>query len=250
MSISRRMMIAGTVATLGVATAPLIAADTNRPAARLPMDAPTPPGAGVVTANAALEAAMSRDETGVYRAASSQLGGSAIETLVVLDRGRVIDMHSRRGGSYLQRTTASGIRANDGATFGRLIALSPVGRPVAAASRDAFLAIANGRTTPSGQPRCPADYAGMSAVQKFKSRGDPRYAACVSALPGQRGMQVAARAMTDLFGIPAAQAAAWTLVYFKVAPSNFWNEWGVSYDAHAEVFAFNFLGIAAGWQTG
>lgn len=250
MPISRRFMIAGAMAGLGLVMTPLIAADTNRPAMRLPMDAPTPPGARVVTANVALEGAMSRDETGVYRATTAQLGGAAIETLVVLDRGQVIDVHSRRGGSYLRRTAARGIRGNSGEVFNRLIALSPVGRPVAAASRNAFLALANGRAAPSSGARCPAEYAGMSAVQRLKSRNDPRYTACVSALPGRRDIQLAARTLSELFGIPAAQAAAWTLVYFKVAPSNFWNEWGVSYNAHDEVFEVSLFGMSAIWQTG
>lgn len=255
MQVSRRMMMMGTMAGLGAGlgagVTPLFAADRMRPATRLPMDAPNPPRAGIVTANAALEAAMARDETGVFRAATARLDDSSIETLVVLDRGRIIDMHSRRGNVYLTRAGGSGIRGNSGATFGRLIALSPVGRPVDAASRNAFLSIANGGggSGPSA-PRCPADYAEMTPAQRARVRGDARYSTCLTTVPRRPDMQVVTRGLQELFGIPAAQAAEWTLVYFKVVPSNFWNQWGVEYNAQAEMFSLVAFGITAIWQTG
>lgn len=213
---------------------------------------PPPRAGGVVTANAALEAAMARDETGVYRAATARLDDSAIETLVVLDRGRIIDMHSRRGGTYLTRAGGTGIRGNSGATFGRLIALSPVGRPVDAASRNAFLSIANGGGGGGGSsaPRCPADYADMTPAQRARVRGDARYSTCLTAVPRRPDTQVVTRGLRELFGIPAVQAADWTLVYFKVVPNNFWNQWGVEYNAQAEMFSLVAFGITAIWQTG
>jgi len=258
---TRRSLFAAAATGALILALPVVAADNNRPVTKVLPDAATPPGAAVMSANQALSGAISRRETGVYRATMADFGGGAnVETLVVLENGTIIDMHSRRGGTYLTRTVTRGIRANNAAAFGRLIALSAVGRPVSAASRASFLAIANGGsgnsggnggTSPSTRPTtCPADYAGMSPASRRRADADPRYSACLSALPGRSGIGIAANAISTVFGIPAAEAARWTMLYFKVVPDNLWSSWGVVYDAQAETFSFNVFGVAAGWQTG
>lgn len=61
-------------------------------------------------------------------------------------------------------------------------------------------------------------------------------------------MQVAARGMVELFGIHAAAAAYWSMIFFEVSTSAFFYSWGFE-SVPGEYFAANVGGMRGVWAN-
>jgi len=245
-------------------------------AAPQPMTVITPAQATALPATAnravpgnAIAGAMARGETGIFRAATVRLNGQpTIETIAVLDGGRVIDLHARKGGVFMVRRSNAGLRGLSSAKYTALLACG-LDRPMTTvAQRTQFMRTVNAAAaTPSGPtgpatPSCPGDFAAAPPELQAKMLKMPAYAGCSFTYlhrpaPGAFGQgsaqwatRIAARALTELVGIPAARAADWSLIFFEVSVSAFTNfsSWGFE-SVSGEYFAMNIGGLRAVWAN-
>jgi hypothetical protein len=71
----------------------------------------------------------------------------------------------------------------------------------------------------------------------------------IRAAPTKTGpVQVAARGMVELFGIHAAAAADWSMIFFEVSTSAFFDSWGFE-SVPGEYFAANVGGMRGVWAN-
>jgi hypothetical protein len=203
---------------------------------------------------AAIKAAMSSGQTGVFRSSTIRLSGeAAVETLALVENGRVVDLHARQGGTFLTRRPGSGIRALPAATFRTLIGYgidAPITDP---ARRAAFLAAArpatSGTSGQSAPPPCPADFAAAPPHRQQLLLNNPAYATCsLSAQRVRSPVQLAARGFIEVFGIPAAAASDWSMIFFEAGTDPFFSNWGFEY-VPDEYVAVNIGGARGVWAN-
>jgi hypothetical protein len=213
-----------------------------------------PPNASHATPGASIQSAMTNNQTGIFRVLNTRLSrNGTVETLAVLNNGRIVDLHSRRGGTFLPRRSSTGIRALPNSTYQSLLGSYLVDSPITnAAQLNAFRAlIGTNAPTPNSPPvaSCPADFAGKTPKQKNLLRNNPAYAGCFlqTQLPENSPLQQMATAITEAFSMPAASAADWELLYFSANSSNFWSSWGMEYVPDG-YFAFNIGGFKGIWS--
>lgn len=217
----------------------------------------------------AIAGAMARGETGIFRAATVRLNGQPqIETIAILDGGRVIDLHARKGGVFMTRTSHAGLRGLSSARYTALLSFG-LDRPLtSAAQRAEFMNTLNAAgSNPSGPTgpatsTCPDNFAAAPPALKAKMLKLPAYAGCSLTylhrpapwVPGQefaqRASRFAARALTELVGIPAAYAADYSMIFFEVSVSAFmsFSSWGFE-SVPGEYFAMNIGGLRAVWAN-
>lgn len=259
----RRITVAAMIGIAVVASNVLAAADT-RTMTRVGVGA-APAGASKATPGGAIQAAISGRQTGIFRSSTMRLnsGGGTVETLAVVENGRITDLHARRGGQFLTRRGSAGIRAASAATFQALAGYGvdvPITDP---ARRTAFLNAAHGAsggsTAPAAAPPpCPADYARANPVKKRMLEQQPAYAGCLlTALPPAPGTRSAStgpampgvvRELAGVLGIPAAMAADYSMIFFEVSLSNFFDNWGFEY-VPGEYVAVNIGGARGVWAN-
>lgn len=255
----RRITIAA-MAGIAVVASNVLAADT-RTMTRVAVGT-APAGASRAVPGTAIQAAISSGQTGIFRSSTMRLnnGGGTVETLAVVENGRVTDLHARRSGQFLARRGNTGIRAASAATFQALVGYG-IDVPITnAARRTAFLNAARGTTGSGGStapgsapPPCPADYARANPVKKRMLEQQPAYAGCrISALPAAPATRMArhdfARELAGTFGIPAAMAADYSMIFFEVSTSAFFDNWGFEYVPN-EYVAVNIGGARGVWAN-
>jgi hypothetical protein len=104
--------------------------------------------------------------------------------------------------------------------------------PLTGAQRTAFLGAAGGAATAptAPQPACPANFATAAPIKQQMLVQQPAYAGCrISQRAPSRAVQMAASFVTELFGIPAAYASDWSMIYFEVSTGAFFDNWGFEY---------------------
>lgn len=259
----KRSITIAAMAGIAVVASNVLAAADTRTMTRVAVGA-APAGASRAAPGTAIQTAISSGQTGIFRSATMRLnnGGGTVETLAVVENGRITDLHARRGGQFLARRSNAGIRAASAATFQALVGYG-IDVPITnAARRTAFLNAARG-TTGGGStapapapPPCPADYARANPVKKRMLERQPAYAGClVTALPpasrhasASPAVHGFARALAGTFGIPAAMAADYSMIFFEVSTSNFFDNWGFEYVPN-EYVAFNIGGARGVWAN-
>lgn len=257
----KRSITIAAMAGIAVVASNVLAAD-SRTMTRVAVGA-APVGASRAAPGGAIQAAISGRQTGIFRTSTMRLngGGGTIETLAVVEAGRITDLHARRGGQFLARRPGAGIRAASAATFQALAGFG-VDVPITdAARRTAFVNAAHGTsggsTAPaSAPPPCPADYARANPVKKRMLEQQPAYAGCLlTALPPANGLASASpavhgfvRELAGTFGIPAAMAADYSMIFFEVSTSAFFDNWGFEYVPN-EYVAVNIGGARGVWAN-
>lgn len=216
-------------------------------------NSPLPANASHASPGASIQSAMTSGKTGIFRVLNTSLSrNGTVETLAVLNNGQIVDLHSRRSGSFLTRRSSTGIRAFPNSTYQSLLGSYLVDSPITnAAQLTAFRAlIGTNAPTPNSPPvaSCPVDFAGKSPQQKNLVRNNPAYASCFNQtqLPENSPLQQMATVITEAFEMPAASAADWDLIYFTVSSSNFFSAWKMEYVPDG-YFGFNIAGIKAIW---
>lgn len=204
---------------------------------------PRPAGSSVVRPGASIENAMSARLTGMFTVANATLASDGtVQTIALLDNGRIVDMMSRRNGVILPRIGGTLTRTYSAQQYQQLLAYG-LDRGLTGAQKTQFLALAAPAASAPARPAtppCPADYAAMKPAQKFAVvRDNPAYAGC-------SGQPVSLRAPAQLqIGfVPEARAADISLLFFEVSPSAFFSAWGIEYEAD-NYFAFNIGGVRA-----
>lgn len=208
------------------------------------------PGSSVVRPGAAIERAMTSGQTGIFVVSRAQLASDgAVETLGVVENGRLVDLSARRNGAQLTRTSTSGTRHYTSAQYQQLLAFG-VDRPITNGQlMGQFLAIGAGAAgTSPGQgqvlPPCPADYAGMHTIQKRIAETKPEYRGCLTRVESGRSASSMFADFLDLKLIAAAEAANYSLLFFEVSANAFFSTWGFEYQADS-YFAINIGGMRA-----
>jgi hypothetical protein len=214
-----------------------------------------PPNSSHAAPGASIQSAMTNSHTGIFRVLNTRLSrNGTVETLAILKDGQIVDLHSRRNGTFLTRRSSMGIRAFSNSTYQSLLGPYMVDSPITnAAQLNAFRAlIGTNAPTPNSPPvaSCPADFAGKTPKQKNLLRNNPAYAGCFlqTQLPENSRLQQMAMVITEAFSMPAASAADWELLYFTANSSNFFSGWGMEYVPDG-YFAFNIGGFKAIWSV-
>jgi hypothetical protein len=212
-----------------------------------------PPNSSHATPGASIQSAMTNNHTGIFRVLNTNLSrNGTVETLAILKDGQIVDLHSRRNGTFLTRRSSMGIRAFPNSTYQSLLQSYSIDSPIYnVAQRNAFIALIGMAPTPNSPPvaSCPADFASKTPKQKNLLRNNPAYAGCFlqTQLPENSRLQQMATVITEAFSMPAASAADWELLYFTANSSNFFSSWGMEYVPDG-YFAFNIAGFKAIWS--
>jgi hypothetical protein len=213
-----------------------------------------PPNSSLATPGPSIQTAMTSSQTGIFRALNVSLSrNGTVETLAILNNGQIVDLHSRRSGTFLPRRSGStGIRVLSNSTYQSLLQSYSVNSPISnAAQLNAFRTLIGTAPTPNASPvaGCPADFAGKTPPQKKAVKNNPAYASCFlqTQLPENSPLQQMAMVITEAFSMPAASAAEYELLYFSANSSNFWSSWAMEYVPDG-YFAFNIAGFKAIWS--
>jgi hypothetical protein len=214
-----------------------------------------PPNSSSATPGPSIQSAMTSSKTGIFRVLNTSLSrNGTVETLAILNNGQIVDLHSRRSGTFLPRRSSIGIRALPSSTYQSLLGSYLLDSAITnAAQLNAFRALIGiNAPTPNSPPvaSCPADFAGKTLQQKNLLRNNPAYAGCFlqTQLPESSPLQQMATVITEAFSMPAAYAADWELLYFTASSNNFFSTWGMEYVPDG-YFAFNIAGFKAIWSV-